>query len=246
MKTFLTFMKIEGKLALRSLDGIIFGVAMPVGVLLMISVVGGDQFAGGSDYTFLQSAFPSLLTVGICATAFMGLPLTLADYRDKKILQHFFVTPISPMMILLVQVAVAMLISLLSASIVTAVAVFGLDYQMDGNIMLFIGGYFLVMFAMFSIGMVVASICRTVKQANLVTSLVYFPMLFLSGATIPFELFPVTIQKVANVLPLTHGIKLLKDISLQVSIDQSWLSIVILLVFTVVGCIASVVLFKWD
>ena len=84
MKRFLTFLKVEGKLSLRSPDGIIFGIGMPVGVLLLIAVVAGSQSAGGADYSFLQSAFASLLTVGICATAFMGLPLTIADYRDKK------------------------------------------------------------------------------------------------------------------------------------------------------------------
>ena len=89
MKRFLTFLKVEGKLSLRCPDGIIFGIGMPVGVLLLIAVVAGSQSAGGADYSFLQSAFASLLTVGICATAFMGLPLTIADYRDKKILKHF-------------------------------------------------------------------------------------------------------------------------------------------------------------
>ena len=100
MKRFMTFLKVEGKLSLRCPDGIIFGIGMPVGVLLLIAVVAGSQSAGGADYSFLQSAFASLLTVGICATAFMGLPLTIADYRDKKILKHFFATPIRPFMIL--------------------------------------------------------------------------------------------------------------------------------------------------
>ena len=57
---------------------------------------------------------------------------------------------------------------------------------MQGNIWAFIGAYFLVLFSMFSLGMVIASLCKTVKIANVVTTFVYFPMLFLSGATIPF------------------------------------------------------------
>lgn len=73
---------------------------------------------------------------------------------------------------------------------------------------------------MFSLGMVIASLCKTVKIANVVTTFVYFPMLFLSGATIPFEIFPTFLQNVATILPLTHGIQLLKDIQwvFQVSI----------------------------
>lgn len=246
MKRFLTFLKVEGKLSLRSPDGIIFGIGMPVGVLLLIAVVAGSQSAGGADYSFLQSAFASLLTVGICATAFMGLPLTIADYRDKKILKHFFATPIRPFMILSVQVVIGMLTSFFSAALVTVLAVFGFGYCMEGDPFLFIGAFLLVMLSMYSIGMILASLCKTVKIANVVTTFVYFPMLFLSGATIPFELFPDTVQKVCNVLPLTHGIKLLKAVSLNMWSQEIWISVALLIVFAVVGCILSVVSFKWD
>ena len=246
MKRFLIFLKVEGKLSLRSPDGIIFGIGMPVGVLLLIAVVAGSQSAGGADYSFLQSAFASLLTVGICATAFMGLPLTIADYRDKKILKHFFATPIRPFMILSVQVVIGMLTSFFSAALVTVLAVFGFGYRMEGDPFLFIGAFLLVMLSMYSIGMILASLCKTVKIANVVTTFVYFPMLFLSGATIPFELFPDTVQKVCNVLPLTHGIKLLKAVSLNMWSQEIWISVALLIVFAVVGCILSVVSFKWD
>ena len=246
MKRFLTFLKVEGKLSLRSPDGIIFGIGMPIGVLLLIAVVAGSQSAGGADYSFLQSAFASLLTVGICATAFMGLPLTIADYRDKKILKHFFATPIRPFMILSVQVVIGMLTSFFSAALVTILAVFGFGYRMEGDPFLFIGAFLLVMLSMYSIGMILASLCKTVKIANVVTTFVYFPMLFLSGATIPFELFPDTVQKVCNVLPLTHGIKLLKAVSLNMWSHEIWISVALLIVFAVVGCILSVVSFKWD
>ena len=246
MKRFLTFLKVEGKLSLRSPDGIIFGIGMPVGVLLLIAVVAGSQSAGGADYSFLQSAFASLLTVGICATAFMGLPLTIADYRDKKILKHFFATPIRPFVILSVQVVIGMLTSFFSAALVTVLAVFGFGYRMEGDPFLFIGAFLLVMLSMYSIGMILASLCKTVKIANVVTTFVYFPMLFLSGATIPFELFPDTVQKVCNVLPLTHGIKLLKAVSLNMWSQEIWISVALLIVFAVVGCILSVVSFKWD
>lgn len=246
MKRFLTFLKVEGKLSLRCPDGIIFGIGMPVGVLLLIAVVAGSQSAGGADYSFLQSAFASLLTVGICATAFMGLPLTIADYRDKKILKHFFATPIRPLMILSVQVVIGMLTAFFSAALVSLLAVFGFGYRMEGNPFLFIGAFLLVMLSMYSIGMILASLCKTVKIANVVTTFVYFPMLFLSGATIPFELFPDAVQKVCNILPLTHGIKLLKAVSLNTWSEEIWISVALLIVFAVVGCIISVVSFKWD
>lgn len=239
-------LKIEGVLALRCPDGVIFGIGMPIGIMCLIALIGGEQLAGQTNMTFIQSGYASLITVGICATAFMGIPLTIANYRDKKILRHFFVTPISPMWILMVQVCLAMLISIVSALLVTGVAILFFGYQMNGNILLFIGTYILVMCSMYSIGMVMASLCKSVKIANIMTTFVYFPMVFLSGATIPFELFPKTVQTVANVLPLTHGIRLLKDVSMGIYSSSLIGSVVLLCVFIVAGILISIVTFKWE
>ena len=89
MKRFLKLYRIEQKLALRSGDMLIFGVAMPVGIMILINMIAGSKQTG-AGFTYLESSFASLIAVGICAAAFMGLPLTIADYRDKKILKHFF------------------------------------------------------------------------------------------------------------------------------------------------------------
>lgn len=116
MKQFLTLLKIEGRIAIRGIDGIFFGILMPMGIALLIGMICGEKPAfEGAPYTFVQGSFAALITVGICATAFMGIPLTLADYRDKKILKHYFVTPVSPTVILLVQVVLNMITALVSA-----------------------------------------------------------------------------------------------------------------------------------
>lgn len=246
MKGFMTLLKTEGKLSLRCPDSLIFGVGMPVGVLFLISIIAGNQNVAGEEYTFLQGAFASLITVGICATAFMGLPITFANYRDKKILKHFFVTPVNPMMMLIVQMILGAMIASLSAIIITICSVFIFNYQMNGNLVLFIGAYFLVMLSMFSMGMIIASLCPSVKVANVVCTFVYFPMLFLSGATIPFEIFPAFIQKIANILPLTHGIQLLKNISIGIYNQEMIFSTIFLFVLAVIGCIISIKVFKWE
>lgn len=245
MKRFFTILKIEGKLTLRGVESILFGVCMPVGIMILICLIAGNKPAF-EDYTFLQGSFGSLITVGICATSFMGLPLTLADYRDKKILKHFFVTPISPLMLLLVQVVLSILLSMVSSIAIVLVAVFAFGYYMQGSIFFFCMAYLLVMISMLSLGMVIASICRSVKLANVVCSAIYFPMLFLSGATIPYEIFPKPLQNVSNVLPLTQGIKLLKGFSLGIPVNGLMSSIVIMIAVTVISVTISVVTFRWE
>lgn len=246
MKRFLKIYSIEQKLAFRCVDSVLFGVLMPVGVLILIAIVGGNTSVKTSDYTFLESGFASLIAVGICANAFMGIPLTIADYRDKKILKHFFATPCSPMQILGVNVLCGGVSAIVSAIGVTLVAVVAFDYRMKGNVILFLLAWVLTLVSMFSIGLLIASVCKTVKTTNAITSVVYFPMLFLSGATIPFELFPKGLQKVASVLPLTQGIKLMKETSLGIESKGIMARVLLLFGITIVCCLLSVKTFRWE
>ena len=230
MKRFLTLLKIEGKVAIRGIDGIFFGIGMPVGIAILIAMICGSKPAfEGAPYTFLQASFGSLITVGICATAFMGIPLTLADYRDKKILRHYCASPVSPGLLLLVHGTINMLMAVISSLLVFLTLKLGFGVALKGSVLGFIGAYLLVMLAMYGLGMLMASLCKTVKLANLVCTLVYFPMLFLSGATIPYEIFPQPLQYVANVLPLTQGIKLLKGYSLGLGQENLILPIALML-----------------
>ena len=245
MKRFLKLYIIEQKLALRSADMLIFGVAMPVGIMILINMIAGQKQAA-EGFTYLESSFASLISVGICAAAFMGIPLTVADYRDKKILKHFFTTPCSPVWILGSDMLCAGVTALLSAVSVALVSVVFLGYEMKGNVFVFMGSWLLTLVSMLSIGLLMASLCRTIKSVNAVTSLVYFPMLFLSGATIPYELFPNGLQKVANVLPLTQGINLMKAVSMGAELENVWKIIVLLAGITVICSVIAVKAFKWE
>lgn len=238
MKQLLTLVKIEGRLGIRGIDGIFFGIIMPIGIALLIGVIGGDQPAyEGAEFSYIESSFASLITVGICATAFMGIPLTISDYRDKKILKHYFVTPISPGILLLTQVIINMITAITSAFGVYLTVKLAYGYEMKGAVLEFLLSFLLVLASMYGIGMMMASVCNSVKKANMVCTLVYFPMLFLSGATIPYEILPKTLQRFSDILPLTQGIKLLKGCSLGTAETILVLPIVVMVGCAVVGTV---------
>lgn len=246
MRKFFTLFKIEGKLGLRSIDSVFFGVLMPLGISLLIGMIAGDKPAfDGASYSYLDANIPAIITVGICATAFMGIPLTIADYRDKKILKHYFVTPVSPLIILLVHGIIQMILSIVSAVVIFIAMKMFFNYTMIGSVGKFILSYFLVLVSMYGFGMLIASICRSVKRTNLVCTLVYFPMLFLSGATIPFSMFPKSIQSFANFLPLTQGIKLLKGYALGLDTSLT-IPLLVMAISTVITVSLSIKLFKWE
>lgn len=247
MKTFRTMLKNELKLSLRGMDMFIFAICVPIVVLVILGVIYGNKPAfEGAEYTFLEQSFGALVTISICAGGVMGLPLVVSDYRNKKILKRFQVTPVSPAMILFVQVTIYMIYSIVSLVLLFFTAKIFFGYHLSGNFLYFIGGYLLVMISMFSIGMMVGGIAPNTKIASVIASILYFPMLIFSGATLPYEAMPESLQKAADILPLTQGIKLLKASSLGLAVDSVMIPSIIMGILAFVCITISLNFFKWE
>ena len=247
MNKFLTMLKTELKLSFRGMDMIIFAVCMPVVVVILLGIIyGGKPAFDGADYTFLEQSFGAVSTIAVCAGGVMGLPLVISDYRQKKILKRFKITPSSPVLLLSVQVAIYMIYSLIALVLIYLVSVLLFGMKLQGAFLPFMGAFFLVMISMFSIGMMVGGASPNTKIASVLASLLYFPMLIFSGATLPYEVMPAVLQKLADLLPLTQGIKLLKAASLGLPAENVMASLAVMAVITVVCGGVSIRFFKWE
>lgn len=102
------------------------------------------------------------------------------------------------------------------------------------------------MLSMFSIGLLVGGIAPNMKMASAAASLLYFPMLIFSGATLPYEVMPAALQRFADLLPLTQGIKLLKAASLGLPIDRAFIPVTVMIVIGVICTTAALCFFKWE
>ncbi|MEE0203083.1 ABC transporter permease [Faecalicatena contorta] len=247
MKTFKTMLKTELKLSLRGMDMFIFAICVPLVVLIILGIIYGNKPAfAGAEYSFLEQSFGALTTISICAGGVMGLPLVVSDYRSRHILKRYKVTPISPVLILLVQVAIYTIYAVLSLLLLFLAAKCFFKYQFRGSISGFLGGYILVIISIFSIGMMVGGIAPNTKMAGVIASILYFPMLIFSGATLPYEVMPPALQKAADLLPMTQGIKLLKAASLGIKSETVLLSVIVMILIAAVCIGISLKFFKWE
>lgn len=247
MKAFRSLLKAEIRLSLRGMDMFIFAICMPVVVVVILGAVFGNKSAfEGARYTFLAQSFGAVSTIAICAGGVMGLPLVISDYRNRKILKRFKVTPTSPALILAIQIVIYSLYSFISLILVYMTGAIFFSYQLQGSWLEFLGAYLLVMLSMFSIGLLVGGIAPNIKIASVAASLLYFPMLIFSGATLPYEVMPTVLQKVADIMPLTQGIKLLKATSLGLPVDSVLIPVIFMIVITVIGTTISLRFFKWE
>lgn len=247
MKAFRIMLKTELKLSLRGMDMLIFAIFMPVVVMVVLGIIYGSKPAfDGADYTFLAGSFGAVSSIAILAGGVMGLPLIVSDYRHKKILKRYKVTPVSPALILGVHLTMYAIYAVASLALVYVTARLFFDYNMVGSWLPFLGSYFLIMLSMFSIGMMVGGVAPNTKTAGIIASLLYFPMLIFSGTTLPYDVMPPILQRIADVMPMTQGIKLLQATSLGLPVENVVFPIILMVVLAIICIIVSIRFFKWE
>ncbi|OYP53665.1 ABC-2 type transport system permease protein [Lachnotalea glycerini] len=247
MKTFRKMLKIEMKLSIRDMNMVIFAIIMPIIVLAILGIIYGQNPAfEGAQYTFLEQSFGALSTIAICAGGLMGLPILVSDYRERKILKRFQVTPVSPALILFVHLVIYTIYSVVSVILLWILAKLLWGFQMHGSYLVFFAGWFLILLSILSIGMLVGGVAKNSKSASVIASVLYFPMLVFSGATLPYEVMPIPMQKIVDLMPLTQGIKILKAATLGIALENVLIPVIVMLIIAIVCIGCSIRLFRWE
>lgn len=169
MRSFATLLKNELKLNIRNMNMVIFAVILPLVVLVILGFLyGTSPAAEGAGFTFLEQSIGALCTISICAGGLMGLPLVVSEYRERKILKRFKVTPISPIMLLLVEFLIYVIYSAVSLATVIPVAMLFWKVEMHGSWIAFLGSWLLTMVSTLSIGMMVGGVAKNAKTASVI------------------------------------------------------------------------------
>lgn len=247
MKSFWILLKNEWKLNIRNMNMVIFAVIMPLIVLVILGFIYGVKPAAeGAEYTFMEQSFGALCTISICAGGLMGLPLVVSEYRERKILKRFQVTPVSPVRLLAVEFTIYVLYCIVSMVTLMVAGTIFWNIRIYGSWTGFLGSWLLTMVSTLSIGMMVGGITKNTKTASVIASVLYFPMLIFSGATLPFEVMPDFMQKIVSIFPMTQGIQLMKAAFLDLSVENSGLTIIGMGVVTIVCFSIAIRFFRWE
>ncbi|WP_296031573.1 ABC transporter permease [uncultured Treponema sp.] len=246
MKRFFAFLKTELKLSLRDMNMVIFAVIMPLVVFIIFGIIYGRKPAyDGADYTFLEQSFGAVGAIAICAGGLMGLPLAVSGLREMKILKRLRVTPVSPVFILGVELAMYVLYCAMSLATLSAAALLW-GVRLHGSFWAFLGSWTLTMLSTLSIGMLVGGVAKDTKQASVIACVLYFPMLVFSGTTLPLEVMPKAMRNLVNFFPLTQGITMMKNTFLGIGGEGVLLPVCVMLAVGALCTALSACFFRWE
>ncbi len=199
-----------------------------------------------NDLTFISYLVPSILGMSLMQLGiFASIPL-VAD-RQKLILKRLQATPLRRWQLVGSNVLMRLLIAVFQTVIIVGVGSAFYHVQIAGSWLLIGALILLGSLAFISLGYVIASIAKTEESANGMTSVVQFPLMFLSGTFFPIDSMPDALKSVARVLPLTY----LGDGLRQVMVDGTpfsplWVCFAFLAVWLVVCFGIAARFFKWQ
>ncbi|MBN2797493.1 MAG: ABC transporter permease [Clostridia bacterium] len=247
MKKLVSTIKVEWSLNIRNFLNVFFSLVFPVMMLLLFGSIYGNEpstYYGG--YGSVDVLTPGYLGMVIAVAGLMTLPITLSQYRERKILKRFKATPMGPKEILISQFVVNTVVTMISSLILIVVGIIVFHLKFYGNVLLMLLAYLLVVINLFSLGLCIASISKNAKAALAISYVIYFPMLFLSGATLPLEFMPNGIKMISKGLPLTYGVELMKGLWLGKALSDFTMHIGVLLLLSLVLIIISYKTFKYE
>lgn len=166
--------------------------------------------------------------------------------REHGTIEHLLVMPLVSGEIMLAKVWANALVILIAATFALVVIVQGvLGVPVAGALWLFVLGLAVYLFSLTALGIVLATLARTMPQFGLLSIPVYLVMYLLSGASTPLESMPELLQRVMLVSPTTHFVAFVKSVVFRgAGFDLVWPHLAAILAIGVVAFAAALARFR--
>ena len=213
MRGFRKLTLVNLKLYLREPIATFFTLAFPpLLVVLFGAMYGNDPLPMFGGYGSMDVSMPGYTAMILGTVGFLGVPITISGYRESGVLRRFQATPMRPLTYILADIVANLVTTLLGMMGLVIVGWLLYRVQFEGQVMAVILAVVFCGLAMFSIGYLIAGLAPGARTAQVIGMVIFYPMMFLSGASIPLEVMPETIQRIADFLPLTYVVRLLRGL----------------------------------
>jgi ABC-2 type transport system permease protein len=239
--------ELRGELLLyvRSRELAFFTFLLPmIFFVLLGSTYGTDTVDGVKGSHFLEAG---MIGYGAISIAFAGLAIVLVIRRETGVLKRLRATPLP---------APAYVAAILSAFLVAfAVEVVGL--VLIGRVLFGIGApgrigslvlaLLLGAISFCGLGIGVTALIRSAEGASAVVNAIYLPMSFIAGAFFSPHHFPSVLRGIADVLPLTYFLRLVRNVMLHGhEIWSQGTNVAVVAAWGVAGVIVAFRYFRWE
>jgi ABC-type transport system involved in cytochrome c biogenesis permease component len=241
LKHFWTLTRMRIRLTLRNKMFLVFSVILPFGFFFLFAGI----IAKGEPQVvrFLLGPVVALAVMG----SFWGMSAALVNFREQGILRRFHVTPVTAADMLASSVVATYVLTLPTVAIELIFARVIFNVHDFGNLLSFTVLVTLGVVSFASMGLVVASVTNTMQETQVLNQLIWLPLIFLSGSTIPLASLPKIAQHFGVFLPATYLVWGLQAATFRsVAIWKLGVEILSLASWAVLTFFVSAQLFRWE
>ena len=156
-------------------------------------------------------------TIGVILTFTMVLFTSIAIVRERERgnLELLITTPVRTIELMLGKIIPYILIGMLQVSLILSAGVFLFDVPLRGTLVDLYTASLAYVAAVLGLGLLISTIAKMQFQAFQMTFFILLPSILLSGFIFPFDGMPQPAQYLAQILPLTHFVVLVRGILLK-------------------------------
>jgi ABC-2 type transport system permease protein len=158
---------------------------------------------------------PALLGIILTMTMVMITSIALTRETERGTMETLLATPVRPVEVMIGKTTPYIFVGAVQVAIVLAVSTLLFQIPFTGSFSAFGVGVTIFIFANLMLGYLISTMARTQMQAMQMTFFVFLPSILLSGFMFPFHAMPGWAQAIGEALPITHFLRIVREIVLK-------------------------------
>jgi ABC-2 type transport system permease protein len=158
---------------------------------------------------------PALLGVILTMTMVMITSIALTRETERGTMENLLATPVRPVEVMIGKTTPYVGVGAIQVAIVLIVATLLFRIPFTGSFLAFLIAVTLFIFANLMLGYLISTVARTQMQAMQMTFFIFLPSILLSGFMFPFRAMPGWAQALGECLPITHFLRIIREIVLK-------------------------------
>jgi len=138
--------------------------------------------------------------------------LAIVRERELGTMEQLLVTPIRSWELMLGKILPNVILALLNMVTILVLGVYWFGVPFQGDPALFLGMSLLFMFCSLGLGILISTLSSSQRQAQQLTMMVNLPSMMLCGYVFPRAQMPAIVQRIGDLLPLTHYLVIARGI----------------------------------
>ena len=188
---------------------------------------------------------PGLIGVILTMTMVMFTAMAIVRERERGNLELLITTPVSSAELMIGKVLPYIAVGLVQTTVVLLLGIGVFAVPVRGHLIDVYGAAMLLIVANLALGLLVSTRAQTQFQAMQMAFFLFLPSILLSGFMFPFDGMPRPAQWIAEGLPLTHFVRLIRGVMLRgASLASLWPDALALVAFAAITMTVAISRFR--